>query len=243
MPAALASWYAKTVYLLFLATVLYAVGFLGNLGVPKSIDSGPAAPLPAALTANLLLLALFAVQHSGMARRWFKQRWTRVLPPPVERSTYVLASTLALLLIFWQWRPLPAVVWSARHPAAKVALWAAFGLGWGIMAASTCFIDHRDLFGLRQVEQYRQGRVYAAPRFQTPALYRYVRHPIYLGFTMAFWAAPVMTVGHALFAAAATAYILAGIQLEERDLVRAHGEAYEQYRQEVPMLLPVPRRR
>jgi protein-S-isoprenylcysteine O-methyltransferase Ste14 len=150
---------------------------------------------------------------------------------------------LALLLIFWQWRPLPAVVWSAGHPAVKVVLWALFGLGWGIMAASTCFIDHRDLFGLRQVEHYRQDRAYSAPRFQTPALYRYVRHPIYLGFTMAFCAAPVMTVGHALFAAAATAYILAGIQLEERDLVRAHGEAYEQYRREVPMLLPVPRRR
>ncbi len=134
-------------------------------------------------------------------------------------------------------------MWSAGHPAVKVVLWALFGLGWGIMAASTCFIDHRDLFGLRQVEHYRQDRAYSAPRFQTPALYRYVRHPIYLGFTMAFCAAPVMTVGHALFAAAATAYILAGIQLEERDLVRAHGEAYEQYRREVPMLLPVPRRR
>ena len=216
MPPALASSFAKVVYLLFLATVIYAVGFLGNLGVPKSIDSGPASPYSEALAVNLLLLALFAVQHSGMARQWFKQRWTRVLPPPVERSTYVLASTLALILVFWQWRPLPAVVWSAGHPAAKE---------WGIMAVSTCLIDLRDLFGLRQVEHYRQGRAYTAPPFQTPALYRYVRHPIYLGFTMAFWAAPVMTVGHALFAAAATAYILVGIQLEERDLVRAHGEA------------------
>lgn len=231
--------YGAACYLLFLATFLYSIGFVGNFVVPKSINSESSLPPVEALTVDVALLGLFAVQHSVMARPGFKRRFAP--PHPVERSTYVFASSLALILLFWLWRPLPGVVWEVQQPAASAALWALFGVGWLVVLAATFQIDHFDLFGLRQVVLYARGRPPTSPPLRTPPLYRVVRHPIMLGFVIAFWATPVMTHGHLLFAAATTAYILVGIFLEERDLKAAHGTSYEEYRRRVPMVLPWPR--
>lgn len=239
----LAFLYGIVSYVVFLGAFLYAVGFVGNLAVPKSIDSGSDTALAEALVVNLLLLGAFAIQHSVMARPAFKRWWTTIVPKPVERSTYVLLSSLLLLLLFWQWRPLTTVVWAVVAPAGRVVLWGLFGLGWLIVLLSTFMINHFDLFGLRQVDLHRTGRAYEPPAFTRRALYRLVRHPIMLGFLIAFWATPRMTVGHLIFALATTGYILIGVTLEERDLVSAYGESYERYRREVSMLLPIPKAR
>ena len=243
MSRVLALAYGVASYLAFLAAFLYAVGFVGNLPVPKSIDSGPAGSLPAAALIDTLLLLLFAVPHSVMARPAFKRWWTRFVPPPVERSTYVLVSSLALGLLFWQWRPMPGLVWDVTSPVGRWLLLAVFWLGWAIVLLSTFLINHFDLFGLRQVFLYFSGRPYTPVEFRTPLFYRWVRHPIMLGFLLAFWATPTMTLGHLLFAVATTAYILIALQLEERDLVGFHGERYQGYQRQVRMLLPVPKTR
>ena len=212
MGALLSLLYGMAVYVFFLCTFAYAIGFVGGVIVPKGIDSGAPVPLVEALVVNLLLLGIFAVQHSVMARRSFKRWWTTVVPPAVERSTYVLAATLALALLLWQWRPIAEpVVWRIENPAAVNAAWAIFWLGWGVLLLATFLINHFELFGLRQVFSRLEGREIPEPEFRTPFLYRYVRHPIYLGFILGFWAAPVMTAGHLLFAVGATGYILVGI--------------------------------
>jgi protein-S-isoprenylcysteine O-methyltransferase Ste14 len=232
--------YGLASYLIFLASFLYAVGFVGNLLVPKSIDSGASARLPTAVVVDTVLLLLFAVPHSVMARPAFKRWWTKFVPPPVERSTYVLQSSLLLGLLFWQWRPIPAVVWDVGAPVGRWLLHAIFWAGWVIVLASTFLIDHFDLFGLRQVSLYASGREYTPPAFRTSGLYRHVRHPLMTGFLLAFWATPAMTVGHLVFAVATTGYILIALHLEERDLVEFHGEQYRGYQERVRMLLPLP---
>ena len=238
----LAATYGAVAYVVFLGAFLYAVAFVGNLPVPKTIDLGGAGAGAAAVIVNLLLLSLFAVQHSGMARPAFKRWWTRFVPEPVERSTYVLLSSLVLVLLFWQWRPLPAVVWDVANPTARMAVQGLFWLGWLVVLASTFMINHFDLFGLRQVWLHYKGQPHAPLVFRATLFYGFVRHPIMLGFIIAFWSAATMTVGHLLFAAVTTAYILVALQLEERDLTTTLGDSYRKYRERVPMLLPWPRR-
>ena len=234
--------YGILVYAFFAGTFVYAIGFIGDLGVPKSIDSGPAAPLAETLVVDFALLGLFAVQHSVMARRSFKRWWTRVIPEHLERSTFCLAATAALALLLWQWRPIAEpVVWNVTNPTAALVLRHVFFLGWAVLFLATFLINHFELFGLRQVWAHARGVDIPAPQFRTPLLYRYVRHPIYLGFVLAFWATPVMSAGHLLFAAACTGYILVGIWFEERDLVAQFGDRYRHYRRQVGMLIPMRR--
>lgn len=243
MSRILAFVYGVVSYLIFFVTFLYAIGFVGNLIVPKSIDSGPVVPLTEALLVNAVLLAVFALQHSVMARPGFKKWWTKFVPQPVERSTYVLLASLALILLFWQWRPIPTVVWHVDNAFVAYLLVAIFFLGWATVLVGTSLINHFDLFGLRQVYLYQRGAEYTELGFRTPFLYKIVRHPIMLGFIMAFWATPHMTLGHLFFTIATTVYILIAIQLEERDIVSVHGTAYEDYRKQVSMLLPIPKKR
>jgi methanethiol S-methyltransferase len=230
--------YGLAAYLVFFLTFLYAIGFVEGLWVPKTIDTGTVVPMTEALIVNLLLMSLFAVQHSVMARRQFKEWWTQYVPKSVERSTYVLFASLALVLLFWQWRPMPDVMWQIADPSTAMAITGLSFVGWLLVLTSTFLINHFELFGVHQVVNNLAGRSMSEPRFKTPVLYKVVRHPIYLGFIIAFWAAPVMTVGHALFAAVTTAYIFVGIWLEERDLTELFGDEYRRYKERVAMLVP-----
>jgi protein-S-isoprenylcysteine O-methyltransferase Ste14 len=230
--------YGVVAYFAFFGTILYAIGFTAGLLVPKTIDGGVVSSTEEALAVNLLLLSLFAVQHSVMARKPFKAWWTQYVPKSVERSTYVLFSSLALILLFWQWRPMPTIVWQIAEPAVGAAILAISLFGWVIVFSSTFLINHFELFGLHQVANNLTGRAMPTPRFRTPLYYKFVRHPLYLGLIIAFWAAPTMTVGHLLFAAVTTAYIFVGILLEERDLVDLFGDDYRRYKDRVSMLLP-----
>jgi methanethiol S-methyltransferase len=230
--------YGLVAYVAFFGTILYAIGFVEGLFVPKTIDVGGEAPLAEALIVNLLLMSVFAIQHSVMARKPFKAWWTTIVPASVERSTYVLFSSLALMLLFWQWRGMPAVVWQINDPNTANALLGLSLVGWVIVFSSTFMINHFELFGLYQVANNLTGRSVPEMKFKTPMLYRFVRHPIYLGFIIAFWSAPTMTVGHLLFAAVTTAYIFVGIFLEEHDLIELFGDEYRRYRERVGMLVP-----
>jgi len=234
----IAAVYGLICYAVFLGSFLYAIGFVGGVVVPKTIDSPPSVDWPEALVINLVLLGLFAVQHSVMARPWFKGVWTRIVPSAVERSTYVLISSLLLALICWKWQAIPAVVWDVSSPVLKALLLALFALGWLILLFSTFMINHFDLFGLRQVYLRLRGQEYTPLHFAERALYKFVRHPIYLGFVIAFWATPHMSLGHLVFSISTTGYILIGIFFEERDLMKYHAVEYGAYRARVPMLLP-----
>jgi methanethiol S-methyltransferase len=230
--------YGLVSYAIMLPTLLYAIGFISGLPVPKGIDTGAVVPVTEAFAVNLALMSLFAIQHSVMARPQFKRWWTQFVPASVERSTYVLAASLVLILLFWQWRPLPAVVWQIDNEQIALAVNALSFVGWLILFTSTFLINHFELFGLHQVANNLIGQEMSAPRFRTPLYYKFVRHPIYLGFIIAFWAAPTMTVGHLLFAAVTTAYIFVGILLEERDLIDLFGDEYRNYKNRVSMLVP-----
>lgn len=234
--------YGAAAYLLFLAVFLYLVAFLGNFWVPRTVDHGLSAPIGQAVLVNMVLLGVFGLQHSVMARSGFKARWTRLVPPPIERSTYVMLSNVVLVLLYWQWRTMPAVIWEVELPAGRLALWTLFWLGWAVALASTFMINHFDLFGLRQVYLAWRARPYTDLDFRVRFFYRLVRHPLMLGFVIAFWAVPTMTAGHLLFSIVMTGYILIATQFEERDLVAALGDEYRDYRRQVPMLLPLGRR-
>jgi methanethiol S-methyltransferase len=230
--------YSVACYLVFLAVLLYAVGFLGNFGVAKSIDAQSTTSIPVSLGIDAMLLTLFALQHSIMARPWFKRVWTRVVPEPAERSTYVLFSSLALLALFWWWQPIGLVIWDASGLFLEPVLFVLYGAGLSIVLLSTFLINHFDLFGLRQGYLYFRNRKYVHLEFRTPLFYRYVRHPLYVGWLLSFWSSPVMTAAHLFFAAMTTAYILLAIRFEEKDLVTAHGDRYRHYRETVPMIVP-----
>lgn len=229
--------YGVISYAIFFATFLYSIGFVGNFLVPKSIDAAPVVPLVTAIFTNLILLGAFAIQHSVMARPGFKKVWTRIVPRPIERSTYVLFSSIALIALYAFWQPMGGVVWHVTNPVGVGILYGLFGFGWGLVLIATFLINHFDLFGLRQVFLHLMGKDYTDLKFNTPWLYKHVRHPLYVGWFFAFWATPTMTVTHLLFAVATTAYILIAIVLEERDLMKAHPE-YAAYRKQVPMLIP-----
>lgn len=231
--------YGVVAYTIFLGTFLYAMGFVGNLVVPKSIDSGEPGPMGQSIIINVLLLSLFVVQHTIMARPEFKEWWTRMVPKPIERSTFVLATCAVLILMFWQWRPLPEMVWSVQNSAGRAILYGLFAAGWGLVLYSSLLINHFDLFGLRQVILYFRGTEYHHPGFVMPRLYRVVRNPLMLGFLIAFWSTPDMSRGHLLFAVLTTGYILMGIWFEERDLIKILGDEYRAYRARTPMLIPV----
>jgi protein-S-isoprenylcysteine O-methyltransferase Ste14 len=235
--------YGLVAYVVFLAAFLYAVGFVGNIAVPKSIDSGVTFPLTISLIVNVLLMSAFAIQHSVMARPAFKRWWTQIVPKQIERSTYVLLASTLLLLMYWQWRPLPDVVWDTTGTAVALVLLGLFYVGWVIVLLSTFMINHFDLFGLRQVALYFQRQPYKPVSFVTRGLYKVIRHPIMLGFIIAFWATPLMSVGHLLFAAVTTTYILVAIQLEEHDLLEADRTNYQRYRAATRMLIPIPKSR
>jgi protein-S-isoprenylcysteine O-methyltransferase Ste14 len=235
--------YGIVAYGVTLVALLYLIGFVGNIIVPKSIDSGAAGPLLQSVIVDAMLIGLFAVQHSVMARPGFKRWWTRIVPPSVERSTYVLFASSALLLLYWQWQPIPAPVWTVQNPAAAAVLDGIFWLGWVVLVASTFLISHFELFGLSQVLARLFGKQLPEAKFRAPLLYRRVRHPIYLGVLLAVWATPSMTVGHLMFSVLMTGYILIGIQLEERDLIQQFGDRYRNYRQQAAMLVPLPGRK
>ena len=239
----LAFAYGMISYLVFFVSFLYAIGFVGNIVVPKSIDSGRPEALVPSLIIDAVLLGLFAIQHSVMARPGFKRWWTKFIPEPIERSTYVLLSSLLLILLFWQWRPILSVVWNVTNPVGSLVLTSLFWAGWLLVLASTFVINHFDLFGLRQVYLFLKGKQYTNLVFRKRFFYKLVRHPLLLGFMIAFWATPKMSLGHLVFAIATTAYMLIAIQLEERDLANIHGESYREYRREVSMLIPLPKKR
>ncbi|HEX5138822.1 MAG TPA: isoprenylcysteine carboxylmethyltransferase family protein [Planctomycetota bacterium] len=237
-PRLAALLYSALVYAFFLGTFLYAMGFVNGVLVPKGIDDGATRPLAETLAVDLGLLGLFAVQHSIMARRWFKRRWTRIVPAHAERSTFVLLTCIILCTMYAQWRPLPGAVWNVEQPVVAAALSALAWVGWGLVLLATFLIDHFDLFGLKQGWRRFRGIAHADPAFQVKGIYRRTRHPLYLGFIVAFWATPRMTQGHLLFAMMTTAFMLVAVRLEEKDLVDAHGEDYVEYRRQVPMLVP-----
>jgi protein-S-isoprenylcysteine O-methyltransferase Ste14 len=243
MAGLVAVLYGVVAYGITLIALLYLIGFTGNLVVPKSIDSGAAGPLLQSAIIDTLLIGLFAIQHSVMARAGFKRWWTRIVPPSVERSTYVLFASFALLLLYWQWQPIPTPVWTVQDPIAASALDGIFWLGWVVLVVSTFLLNHFELFGLSQVFARLFGKQLSDGKFRTPLLYRYIRHPIYLGVLLAVWATPVMTAGHLLFAVVITGYILIGIQLEEHDLIQQFGDQYRRYRRHAAMLIPIPGRR
>jgi methanethiol S-methyltransferase len=233
--------YGIVSYALGVASLLYLICFVNNIVVPKTIDSTPVGTIAPAVLVDLILVGLFAFQHSLMARPAFKQRWSRIVPKPAERSTYVLSTALVLALLFWQWQPIPGVVWNVENAVGKGLLQGLFWLGWVTLFASTFMINHFDLFGLRQVYLRLKDEPYRPVPFVEVALYRFVRHPIMLGVLIGLWATPYMSVGHLLFAAATTAYVFIGIALEEHDTRQALGESYERYRRETPMIVPLPR--
>ena len=243
MAGLVAFLYGVVAYGFTLVALLYLIGFVGNLIVPKSIDSGTAGPLLQSVIVDTMLIGLFALQHSVMARQGFKRWWTRIVPPSVERSTYVLFTSVTLLLLYWQWQPIPALVWSVQNPAAAAVLDGIFWLGWVVLVASTFMLNHFEMFGLSQVFARLFGKQPSNAKFRAPLLYRHVRHPILLGVLLAVWATPAMTAGHLLFSAVITAYILIGIQLEERDLLQQFGDQYRNYRQHASMLFPLPGRK
>lgn len=243
MKGLVAVLYGVVAYVFTLVALLYLIGFVGNLVVPKSIDSGTAGPLLQSVIVDTILIALFAIQHSVMARPGFKRWWTRIVPPSIERSTYVLFASFALLILYWQWQPIPALVWTVHYPAAAAVLDGIFWLGWVVLVTSTFLLSHFELFGLSQVFARLFGKQLSEAKFRAPLFYRRVRHPIYLGVLLAVWATPVMTVGHLLFALVITGYILIGIQLEERDLIQQFGDKYRRYRLRAAMLIPLPGRK